>query len=242
MAEQGMNPEIAAQSEEARNHALQNIVDSNNAEEVCSDGRYTQEQAEGANRVFGGTAGSISAVAGAMEKLGMKVDIENLLERFDLYLNRPSNNRDGKKHIHTGCGHIAQIVQDYSWGKELKEAIEDDIEKDKTVEDVLEGEHLEKGVLFVNSEKKTLRSVDPKTKEQWFVTDIKKDKEHMMILPEKLGLGIPGSLVWDTYVEQMNRTAQALATKLGRQLPVFEVNLDTAEPQIKYLQTIYPLA
>ncbi|HZQ29710.1 MAG TPA: hypothetical protein VFA93_01360 [Patescibacteria group bacterium] len=221
-----------------------NKVKANNSILECGDGRYTAEQGKGGIRIFGGDFGALMAIKAVLKVEDVEIKDRDLIEK---YLNASKEiGRDGKIHFHTdshnkvpsiGCGHIAKADSGqfrFLYGLEAQE-VEDlytellHLGEDEKNNVVLEGDHKEKGVLFVKSEENLWSVNSFNGQKMYFVIDQSRIEKYFDDLIPKLGIErLTSSEVKSMYDQQMAITARLLAHGLEKFDVKFNKNGDFA--------------
>jgi len=218
--------EMTKEVEKTRKFVRESRVAVDNSRVECIDGRFRRDQildreGRGATRAAGGDFGVLAAFIAAD---GGKVGPRGIYERYRVALDHPDVGRDGRFHIHAGCGHIRVLIED---NPQLQEVLSEvhKLGEDKKSEAILEGPHNEKGVLIIKSSQWSVNSRDPKTGEEYFTEDEKLTKELIEKVNGKMSLPhITPGRVWSHYERQRNNTLSQLAPKLPR----FEIAFDSA--------------
>ncbi len=224
---------------EVENFVKENLVRADNMRIECGDGRYKPEQSEGAIRAFGGDFGMVMAFAGALKSEGTFIDPDEIVERYYRAV-KDFRGEDAKLYYHTdehkhkegkiGCGHAAGasdpankdmygITSDEARG--LYEAFAKHPRSNSTV---LEGEHKERGVIYLEGKTHSLNS--RRGHEMYFVVTPTQIDEAIDILTPifSKGLVVPVDAedVKAYYIRQQYATAKLLGAD---KLPVYSVRV-----------------
>ena len=233
--------------EEIEKFVKENIIPVNNGRIECGDGRYTKEQADGAIRAFGGDFGMVMAFAGALKDEGTYLDADEIITRY-LRAVKKVRGEDTKLYHHTdthnhatgeiGCGHVAKASSPQHDGlygsltyKDVRELYESFSKNPNSNLTVLEGEHKEKGVLFVHGGPDdtdihyTINSMD-KNGNMYFVVDMDRINRFIsQVVPlfsEGLLVAVEEKDVKENFLKQMQATADLLAFDLDK----FKITID----------------
>lgn len=216
----------------------------------CVDGRHTKEQAENSFAFAGADVGLVMALsrasAGKIDLITSYKAVSRALKRMGtsfFYHTDTHAQHDEHKHdthsIFFGCGHALkptdmELAKRYGIDPKQQALLialiksgkrdEDMAELDETV---LDGNHLEEGVLVVDSEKFTVEPMS-EAGQQYFVYDLRLIRAFMKMVWEELKqdatLDLSG-ISLDNFIEaegaQRDVTVDELATKKGK--PTFKV-------------------
>lgn len=139
----------------------------------------------------------------------------------------------GGFHMHTGCGHIANALNQETalrYGlnsQRVKQAYEQALKKSDKPLPVLDGKHQEQAMLRITGTKKTV--IPNSNGSMYFVYDETRDREFMkkILLP-----GLPGCRFLP-FLDLSNRQLSVTVQLLAQGLPVFTVNVDDpAKPRV----------
>lgn len=223
----------------------------------CVDGRYLPDQACGQIARPGGDSGYVMALMAVNRKRKLGLTPEECLSAVynsvtknkGKFFMHTDHKCDPNSHTHNGligCGHLAKAASrtrsrryDVA-SKDVKTMVHyarflcnvsADIEMVN-----LEGDHQEKGVLVVRSDKYTVLADNPKLARMYFVYDQDRDLEFMRELVDSLK--IPGVTFEEMKKEsdlQLNQTLQNIAGGL----PVYEIAfLNESEPVVTYMSSV----
>ena len=227
--------------EEVKKIVKENLTRANNLRIECGDGRYTSEQSDGAIRAFGGDFGMVMAFAGALKDEGTHLDSDEIVTRY-LRAVKKIRGSETKLYHHTdthnhatgeiGCGHAAKASSpehDGLYGslthQDVRKLYKSFAQNPDSNLTVLEGEHQEKGVLFVHGEPDdtdihyTLNSMD-KNGNMYFVVDMDRINRFItQVVPlfsDGLLQAVDEKDVKNNFFKQMNATASLLAADLDK--------------------------
>lgn len=244
------NKKTTATAEDVENFIRRNKVIAKKGF-ICVDGRYKSPQYAGMLARPGANFRGIMVLLSLRKKLGLTVGrcvdraveaVESMGINFNMHTDDHAHDDDLSA---IGCGHIAK-AEDPHFAKMYRIDPKDvrkalmylriKLEGRKYFQEAeLHGEHQERGVLVVTGTKYSVNHADPKTGEMYFVYDKARDAVYTKNLWEKLN--IP-KLSWKEFAQitelQLNSTLKLLA----KDLPIFEVNLDEKEPQVKYISLV----
>lgn len=215
---------------------------------ICVDGRYKSPFYAGMLARPGGNFRGIMVLLALREKLGLTVGrcvdiaveaVESMGITFNLHTDDHANEHDLAA---IGCGHIAK-AEDPHFSKLYKVNPEDvklaltylriKLEGRKYYKLAgLEGEHKEQGVLIITGEKYSVNHCDLKTGEMYFVYDKERDEEYTRKLWGRLNLK---KLSWKEFSELNEAQLNATLKLLAKDLPIYEVNLDSKDPEVKFI-------
>ncbi len=152
--------------------------------------------------------------------------------------NGPASTRSNRGEL-IGCGHLAKAARrGYSWEYDVRsQDVVDMVTYARSLSDIeagveminLAGNHQERGVLLVHSDKYTVLSANPKLSQMYFIYDIDRDNIFMKKLVAEMN--IPGVTLNDMYHEgalQLAATLQNLA--IG--LPIYDITFVGNQPQV----------
>jgi hypothetical protein len=238
------------QKGDAYNFVKENLRIGNDYRLACGDGRYEEEQSQGAIRVFGADFGMIMAFAATFKDYGIKYAPKELVDHYVKAKGKliaiSNNNEKGEvkldfhcdEHNHDegniGCGHIAKASDPSNDGKygsinseEVKQLFTAFTEHPASHLTVLEGEHKEEGVLFVHGvDEDASYTVNSKNKKgkMFFVVDKDRIDKYIdsitLFMSEGLSSEINPESVKNNYNLQMARTASLLKAD---QIPHYKV-------------------
>lgn len=240
-----------------------NVVKADDSGSECPDGRYTAEQSKGKIRIFGADIGVIMAVRAAINTANkarktedrIEASTEDLFRKYSLFLKTELG--DGAKiTFHTddsgheiGCGHIAKAASgDYEeeYGVSASEAqkiwdttLAFENNGGHTQSQELKGEHKEKGVLLVRSNKYSVNSRDPKqpnSNEMYFVVDTVRTEIFLQKVASNMGIkGVDYDLLSNAYDQQVAVSARLLAPGKPQYSVTFSAD---GAPKVEYLSII----
>ncbi|MBI2601226.1 hypothetical protein HYW42_04680 [Candidatus Daviesbacteria bacterium] len=212
---------------------------------ICVDGRYPAKYSGMLARPGGNFRGIMTLLA--LRKrlkltIGKVVDkAVEAVERMGITFNMHTDSHANPDDLASiGCGHIAKAAdpktaQMYKVNpQDVKLALTylrlklEDRKYYSMVE--LEGSHKEKGVLVITGSKKTVNHYDSKSDQMYFVYDKTRDEEYTKKLWKNFQIKGLKFEEFKRYSDmQLNATLENLATGL----PVYEVNADKKEPEVK---------
>lgn len=215
---------------------------------ICVDGRYKSPFYAGMLARPGGNFRGIMTLLSLRKKLGLTVGrcvdiavdaVESMGITFNLHTDEHTSEQDLSA---IGCGHIAK-AEDPHFSKLYKVDPEDvkmalvylriKLEGRKYYKLAeLEGSHKELGVLIITGEKYTVNHADPKTEEMYFVYDQGRDADYTRKLWGRFN--IP-KLTWKDFSEGTKNQMDATLKILAKDLPIYEINLDSKEPSVKFV-------
>lgn len=218
---------------------------------ICVDGRYKSPFYAGMLARPGGNFRGIMALLALRKKLGLTIGrivdrAVDTVEGLGITFNMHTDEHEDEGRLSSiGCGHIAK-AEDPKTAPLYKVNARDvrlaltylriKLEGRKYYKLAeLEGEHKEEGVLVVTGKNYTVNHSDPKKGEMYFVYDKTRDEEYTHRLWEKLN--IP-KLTWKDFSEMNQIQLNATLKLLAKNLPIYEVNLDNEDPEIKYVGTV----
>lgn len=243
----------------ARNHIERNIVEVTSGRK-CVDGRYLPNQAVGRLAKPGADLGYVMAflALNRQKNLGLSASdcfdlIYNILtENGDsFYIHSDSHALEADEHhslngggnIHFGCGHFAKaMMEQYAamYGVEPDEMVEvfRHMRKRQKMgarieEEILDGNHNERGVLVVEGTKRTIRSFDGEN--MYFIYDATRDRELTEKAIKKINEKRRGlNIDINDFSEVSNGQLNATLSILAKDKPIFLVNADEEIPQVKF--------
>lgn len=98
----------------------------------------------------------------------------------------------------------------------------------------LNGDHKEKGTLIITGTKYTVNHWDKKTGEMYFVFDKARDDLYTQQLYENFKFRFP-RLTFKEFKQLADIQLDATLKHLAKGMPIYEVNLDGKEPQVKFV-------
>lgn len=215
---------------------------------ICVDGRYHLADHAGMIARPGGNFRGIMALLALKDKLhlttGRIVDkAVDAVESMGITFNMHTDEHEEKDRLSSiGCGHIAKAEDPKTAPlykvnpRDVRQALvylKIKLEGRKYYKlAALEGEHKEQGVLVITGTKYTVKHSDKAESQMYFVYDKTRDEEYTHKLWEKLN--IPG-LSWKSFSEMNELQLNATLKLLAKNLPIYEVNLDNKEPEVRYL-------
>lgn len=236
----------ASELQKTEKFATENIVPAKKGRK-CVDGRYLPTQASGMIARPGADGGYVMAIKAVSRKKNLGILPEECFNavykvvtknkgKFYLHTDHHTDPQTGVHHGLIGCGHLAKAARrlyshEYdvrskdirklvSYARNLSE-IENEVELVN-----LDGVHMEKGILIINSDKYTVNSSTFDRSQMFFVYDAKRDNEFMKKLVKEMN--IKGLTYEDMKKEsdlQLNTTLQNLA--LG--LPIYNIEIDNSK-------------
>lgn len=249
-----MTQEASMSPENKGTEEVRQFVEANKRSEImdyvlaCGDGRYKKDQSNGAIRAFGADFGVLMAVKATLAEKGIIASNQQILQFYWIARKGLFVGKDIITDIHTdehnrvlrteenpkmGCGHIAKAANpEYEnlYGLkayEVKQFYRDLLDFFDVKVTVLEGEHKEKGVLFIygeNEEDENAQwSVDSSNEkgEMYFVVDVARVKDFVKKITPRMGFkGLEYEDIERNFQKQMKATASILAGGL-RQFDVF---------------------
>ncbi len=231
---------------EVKSFVLKNIVPAKKGT-ICVDGRYAPKYS-GMMARPGGNFREIMTLLALRKKLkltvGQVVDlavsaVENMGVTFNMHTD---SHADPKDLTSIGCGHIAKAENPETaamYGvkaSDVKQALiylRIKLEGRKYFNMVnLEGEHKEKGVLVITGSKKTVNHFNPRSKEMYFVFDQKRDEEFTKEFYKNLEIN---GVSFEEFKKISNDQLTATLRNLAKGLPIYEINADIKDPEIKFV-------
>ncbi|HZE86936.1 MAG TPA: hypothetical protein VE090_01895 [Methylomirabilota bacterium] len=222
----------------------------------CVDGRYLPNQASGMLARPGADGGYVMVLEAVNRKKGLGLTpeqcfnavfkaIQKLQGTFYLHTDQHVDPNDSAQHGLIGCGHLAKAARrGFSWeydirSKDVKKMVNYARNLSKISSGVeminLEGEHREKGVFVVHSDRYTILADNPNLKQMYFIYDVDRDRAFMKQLVEEMN--IEGVDLKDMSREadlQLDATLQNLAVGL----PLYDVKFKGKEPQLTLVERI----
>lgn len=220
---------------------------------MCGDGRYTETR--GMMSRFGADGGYVLGLLSLNRRHHFGMQPEEIVD----IVVAASVKVGGKFYAHTdthatepdaiGCGHLARAALPENSGKygvvpedvrraivRIKELGEEAPEHVEIA--VLEGAHMEKGVLLNVGKRKKIKH--RKGDVQWFVVAAQRDKDYVTnilfpTLQEALPLLAEREITADDFNAILGHQTDVTAGILAKGLPIIEVNADHLQPQIKLL-------
>lgn len=219
---------------------------------ICVDGRYWDPKYAGMIARPGGNFRGIMALLALREKLGMTVGkivdravdaVEEMGITFNMHTDHHFHNHPDLADI--GCGHIAK-AEDPEKAKQYLVDPRDihnalvylriKLEGKKYYQMVdLEGEHKEKGVLIITGTNYTVNHWDKKKDEMYFVFDKTRDDNYQRKLFENFHIS---KITFTEFKQMCDLQLNATLNNLAKGLPIFEVNLDNTEPEVKFVGNV----
>ncbi len=230
-----MNPDVIELQERAKHFALNHRVEANNSGSVCGDGRFTHQQSMGFLRAFGGDEGFEAAILGAQNRA---INEGKVIKKFTpeeldkIYAEKIKVMRgeESETSVHTdehnqiGCGFMRlamEGIHNHLTADDASRLHQAALARLNGKQTVLNGEHEELAVLYVQSDKYSVDSRDESTGEMFFVVDLQRSKQLIEQIVPLIGIeGLTADDVWREFVSQMQKTAQQLAG--GKE--IFELN------------------
>ncbi len=220
---------------------------------VCVDGRYCGEEFAGMLARPGGNFRGIMVLLALRQKLNLPVGriIDRAVDAVEA-MGIPFSIHTDSHHLSTdladiGCGHIG-LAEQPEHAKEYKVnhvdvhnalvylRIKLEGRKYYHVQE-LEGTHQERGVLVISGTKYTVNHWDTKLKEMYFVYDKARDDEYLQVLFDHFKDQFP-KLSFSEFKEISDIQLNATLHNLAKNLPVFEVNLDSETPVVTQIGTV----
>lgn len=217
----------------------------------CIDGRYLPDQARGTIARPGGDFGYVMIFLALARKAGISLSPEqcfNLVynavtvrgDKFTMHTDNHTGLTDPAK---IGCGHITFGLDEKVASRyfelnptDVKKALVNARERrlyGASIDLVtLSGEHEEQGVLVVTGTQETVNPRSKTGESVYFVYDRTRDEEYMRGLVARLRLP---QIKFEDFKRVSDRQLAATLELLAPDKPVFEVDVDGAEPQIKLL-------
>lgn len=222
----------------------------------CVDGRYLPTQSNGMIARPGGDCGYVMALLAVSKQKALELTpeqcfnaiykaIENQHSHFYMHTDRKTDPDNNTHKGLIGCGHLAMaatknlcskydvtgqdIAKLVNYARNLSQ-INNHLEMIN-----LEGEHMESGVLIINSKHYSINSEDPKLKKMYFIYDEERDNEFLKKLVEKMA--IPEVTFADMKKEsdlQLQTTLQILAGGL----PIYSIKFKDQEPIVSFLSFV----
>lgn len=251
--------------ENKRTEEVRQFIEANKRSEIvdyvfaCGDGRYKKDQSNGAIRAFGADFGVLMAFKAALAEKGITATNHQILHNYwrarkglfmgekittDVHTDEHNKILRSEDDPKIGCSHIAKAANPEHaelYGLkayEVKELYRDLLDFFDVKVAVLEGEHKEKGVLFIygeNEEDENAQwSVDSSNEkgEMYFVVDMARAKDFIKKVTPRMGFkGLEYEDVERNFLKQMRASASLLAGGL----PQFNVFL-TKEGKIENLE------
>lgn len=228
--------------DQIKEYILKNIVPIKYGRE-CVDGRYSQNISGRIARP-GGDFGYLMVLMRLNKEKGLGLTVKQCAEkiygtitqndRFFMHTDRHS------KYPQIGCSHIAKAMDPNLTSlyeldpNELKEALDLIRQKTDNLEVVnLEGEHKEEGVIIITGVNYTLNHQD--STKMFFIYD--KVRDNLFIDQLVPLLNIRGLNPVD-FKNISNSQIQACLHNLALNLPIYEVYLDTPNPQVKFISNV----
>ena len=220
---------------------------------ICVDGRYCDKEFAGMMARPGGNFRGIMVLLALREKLNLTVGriIDRAVEAVE-EMGIPFSIHTDDHHHSTdladiGCGHIA-LAENPEHAKEYRVNHTDvhnalvylriklEGRKYYHVQE-LDGSHKEQGVLVITGTKNTVNHWDTKRKEMYFVYDKARDEAYLQVLFDHFKDQFP-KLTFSEFKEISDLQLNATLHNLAKGLPVFEVNLDSKEPEVQQVGTV----
>lgn len=215
---------------------------------ICVDGRYDSAKYAGMLARPGGNFRGIMVLLALRKKLDLPVGrildkvvdaVEQMGIPFAIHTDDHHHSRDLAD---IGCGHIA-LAENKEHAKEygvdpvdvhnalvyLRIKLEG--RKYFQVQD-LEGSHKERGVLVVTGKKYSVNHWDTKAQEMYFVYDKARDDEYLQTLFYHFKIQFP-KLSLEEFKKVSDLQLNATLHNLAKGLPIFEVNVDKKNPEVK---------
>lgn len=223
----------------------------------CVDGRYKPGQADGKIARPGGDWGYVEVLLALREEgvidLSPEACIYAVLHAVkqigDTFCMHTDHHADPTRAYHKntsiGCGHIAKAAEPKNASlyvlssEDVKKALlytrELDAIDDKSIDMVrLRGEHKERGVLIINSEKYTVWSSD-KENVMYFIYDKTRDEAFMKKLVKTLAIE---GLFYKDFKRVSDIQLQATLELLAAGKPMFEITFDDATSEVRFLGNV----
>lgn len=222
----------------------------------CVDGRYLPDQATGMLARPGGDGGYVMALIAVSKKkkLGLTPEqcfnaVYNVVSKSKGFCMHTDRNTDPDEHTHNGligCGHLAKAAQrklskSYDVNSEdilrIVDYARNICEISQTVHMVnLAGEHKERGVLIVHSDKYTVLADNPKLNQMYFIYDDERDMKFLAMLVKEMK--IPG-LTFADMKRESDLQLQATLHNLALGLPIFEISFSGKTPVVTSLGFVH---
>lgn len=202
----------------------------------CVDGRYSHSQSCGMIARPGGDFGYVMALMRVNREQGLGLTpqeccnaVSRVVSREIAFCMHTDTHADssGKK-TSLGCGHVAKAMLPenevlYGVDSEALSTLVSTVKqvRKKKIQNVcLEGDHIEEGVLIVNSKKKTV--IPHNNGHMYFVYDKMRDEAFMRQLVQKMGID---GLLYADLLKSSNEQLQATLSLLAKGLPMYSVEI-----------------
>jgi hypothetical protein len=147
---------------------VESLTLADNSRFACCDGRVKPEQSKGAVRAFGADMGPAMALAATVKDTGISLSPGQFVDRYWQAVSK-KRGLDGRMYIHTdkhhagegqiGCAHVAKAADPANDGRygslshdEVLALYRAFVEHPRTEIEMLDGEHREQAVIFVDGE------------------------------------------------------------------------------------------
>jgi hypothetical protein len=215
---------------------------------ICVDGRYKAGyETAGMLARPGGNFRGIMVLLALKKKLGLTVGqivdrAVEAVEKMGISFNMHTDEHaDPEDLFSIGCGHIAKAADPKTSKaykvdpKDIKKALvylRIKLEGKKYYQMIkLSGEHQEKGVLVITGTKYTVNHYDPK-RGMYFVFDQARDDVFLKQLYDNLHIS---KISFKEFKDYSDLQLQATLDNLAKGLPIYEVNADLSEPEVKFI-------
>lgn len=249
--------------QEAEEYVAASVVDAQEGRK-CVDGRYLPEQATGMIARPGGDGGYVMALMAVSKKRNIGLTPEQC---FNIIYKAVENDKGFCMHTdhHTdpgligadpvnaahkgliGCGHLAKAAtrrfcQDYDVNS-------DDVEKvinyARNIKEIssgvhmvnLDGEHQERGVLVVNSDKYTIHADNPELSQMYFVYDQQRDTAFLKKLVKEIAID---GVTYEDMKEESDQQLHATLQLLAANLPIYTVTFEGKHPKVTFTGLVEP--
>ena len=219
---------------------------------ICVDGRYAPGKYSGMLARPGGNFRGIMVLLALKKRLNLTVgqivdQAVNAVEAMGIPFSMHTDSHhheDESNYGDIGCGHIAKAedpksASDYKVNPlDVHNALiylRIKIEGKKYYElQQLTGDHKERGVLIITGTKFTVNHWDKEGGEMYFVFDRARDDIYTQLLYDNFKYRFP-RLTFKEFKQLADIQLNATLKNLAKGLPIYEVNLDGREPQVKFV-------
>lgn len=203
----------------------------------CVDGRYEKTQRAGTIARPGADFGYVIILLSLNKEQKLGLSPEQLFDSVHYSVDTFALHTDDISQI--GCGHIAQAIDnEYFYGThahEVRRALEYAENKrkqagSKIIMDVLHDQHAEKGILVVQSTKRTVYSYDGKN--SYFIYDKTRDEEYIRELVPRCSAYLRREIHVEDFLKTNEEHLYATLHLLAPGKPLIHVNVDNPIPQV----------
>jgi len=232
-----IHTQVIEESELAKAYVILNMVEATSGRK-CVDGRYMHSQSVGMIARPGGDFGYVMALMRVNHEKGLGLTSQECFNKVNEAVSHEiafcMHTDEHAAHLKSnksslGCGHVAKAMSHEN--RKMYGVDPDELfmlvskvksRKAKVQNVVLKGDHVEEGVLIINSESKTV--IPHNNGHMYFVYDKLRDAQFMKKLVEKMN--IPG-LEYEDFLKASNEQLNATLHLLAKGLPIYSIEINS---------------